>query len=161
MTKPPLAACQGGIIMRRTVTGRLFNSGLYRRFLIIASITLFGCNNGTDSKNSFQQSPPPCNPPYEYVLNPVWVGRTMLGPYGQLNLEYYISKSDCNGFSNYIKTDIIPYVNNMPLDQMDDSYTLSLASTTLSLMEAWLKAIDGNDMEGLMSIRDEFFVKYG
>ena len=122
-------------------------------FALCMSLFLFGCIN--NSKSEFQQTPPPYLPTYGYILNQEWSMRLILGPYGQLNLEYYISKSDFEGFSSYINTDIFPYINSLSLEVSEAN--LSKLSTTVSVMNTWLEIIDKNKLEGLITIRNHFF----
>ena len=125
--------------------------------LAVMILSLFGCKN--DTTTGFQQTPPPYPPTYGYILTPELSLNLVLGRYGQANLEYYISKSDFEGFSNYIRTNIIPYLTSLPFDIVHAN--LSKISTTSSYMNAWLKVIDEHGLLGLIAIRDEFFIKIG
>ena len=125
---------------------------------IFCFIFLISCSD-SNNDSKFKQTPPPYLPNYGYILKPDVAQNLILGPYGQLNLEYYISKSDFKGFSDYIETNIIPYIESLPIHVLEAN--LSKVTTTLSYMNAWLYIIENYELEGLIVIRNESFIKIG
>jgi hypothetical protein len=128
---------------------------------LLVMVIIAGCKNDTsDSSDNYCQYPPPyIVVSTGYLLKPQYSLSMLLGKYGEANLNYYMTESDYEGFRNYIKTQITPYLQNLSLDEVNAN--AALVSTTASFIDRCVKMIDEYGLEGLMAIREYFFYNAG